>query len=67
LLETIGISPDEGVLRLSFVHYTAVEYVRQLIKALDESLSSTSGMGIAKHNTQTKFKQIAQPPDHPDI
>ncbi|WP_421546451.1 aminotransferase class V-fold PLP-dependent enzyme [Pseudomonas sp. QD4] len=38
LLEALEINPDEGVLRLSFVHYTSQEEVQQLIRALDESL-----------------------------
>lgn len=38
LLEALNINPDEGVLRLSFVHYTSLDEVQQLIRALDESL-----------------------------
>ncbi|QXI26547.1 aminotransferase class V-fold PLP-dependent enzyme [Pseudomonas vanderleydeniana] len=38
LLEALGLDPDEGVLRLSFVHYTAPEEIQQLIRALDASL-----------------------------
>ncbi|MEP1327756.1 aminotransferase class V-fold PLP-dependent enzyme [Pseudophaeobacter sp.] len=34
-LTELGIKPDEGVLRLSFTHYTSQEEVEQLIKALD--------------------------------
>ena len=37
-LEGLGIDPDHGVLRLSFVHYTRTEDVTQLIGALDEVL-----------------------------
>ena len=37
-LEGLGIDPDHGVLRLSFVHYTRKEDVTQLIAALDEVL-----------------------------
>ena len=37
-LEGLGIDPDHGVLRLSFVHYTRKEDVTQLIGALDEVL-----------------------------
>lgn len=38
LLEAVGINPDHGVLRLSFVHYTTPEEITQLITALDAEL-----------------------------
>ncbi|MEJ2535244.1 MAG: aminotransferase class V-fold PLP-dependent enzyme, partial [Gammaproteobacteria bacterium] len=38
LMEALGIPPEEGVARLSFVHYTAPEEIRRLIEALDEIL-----------------------------
>lgn len=38
LLEALGIDPAHGVLRLSFVHYTSMAEVEQLIKALDQVL-----------------------------
>ncbi len=39
LLEALGIDPvNHGVLRLSFVHYTAPEEIQQLIRALDAEL-----------------------------
>jgi len=38
LLEALGIAPDHGVLRLSFVHYTTPEEIRQLMTALDAEL-----------------------------
>jgi len=38
LLEALGIDPEHGVLRLSFVHYTSRQEVEQLIKALDQVL-----------------------------
>lgn len=38
LLEALGVNPDDGVLRLSFVHYATPEELQQLIRALDESL-----------------------------
>ena len=38
LLEALGINPDHGVLRLSFVHYTAPNEIDQLIAALDDEL-----------------------------
>jgi len=34
----MGIDPEEGVLRLSFTHYTSQEEVDKLIKALDQVL-----------------------------
>ncbi|WP_224824650.1 aminotransferase class V-fold PLP-dependent enzyme [Cognatishimia sp. MH4019] len=34
-LEALGIAPDPGVLRLSFVHYTTAQEVERLIDALD--------------------------------
>ncbi|MHA7867112.1 MAG: aminotransferase class V-fold PLP-dependent enzyme [Salipiger thiooxidans] len=37
-LEALGISPAQGVLRLSFVHYTSEAEVAQLIEALDRVL-----------------------------
>lgn len=37
-LKGMGVDPDQGVLRLSFVHYTAPEEVTKLIAALDEIL-----------------------------
>jgi len=36
LLEALGIKPQEGVLRASFVHYTLESEVARLIEALDE-------------------------------
>ncbi len=38
LLEAIGIDPNHGVLRLSFVHYTTPEEITQLIAALEAEL-----------------------------
>ena len=38
LLEAVGIDPNYGVLRLSFVHYTTPEEIQQLIAALDAEL-----------------------------
>jgi selenocysteine lyase/cysteine desulfurase len=37
-LEALGIAPAQGVLRLSFVHYTSEAEVAQLIEALDRVL-----------------------------
>ncbi len=38
LLQSLGVKPDHGVLRLSFVHYTAKDEVDKLIFALDAVL-----------------------------
>jgi cysteine desulfurase family protein (TIGR01976 family) len=38
LVKALGVEPESGVLRLSFVHYTAPEEIEKLIKALDASL-----------------------------
>lgn len=38
LLQAVGIDPNLGVLRLSFVHYTTPEEITQLITALDAEL-----------------------------
>ncbi|WP_422366902.1 aminotransferase class V-fold PLP-dependent enzyme [Pelagibius sp.] len=38
LVEAMGVAPDPGVLRLSFVHYTSPEEIDRLIKAMDASL-----------------------------
>ena len=38
LLEAVGVDPDHGVLRLSFVHYTSPAEIEQLIAALDAEL-----------------------------
>jgi cysteine desulfurase family protein (TIGR01976 family) len=40
LLEAMGIDPDRGVLRLSFVHYTSRDDIERVIEALDELLGS---------------------------
>jgi len=37
-LEAMGVDPDKGVLRLSFVHYTTQAEVDKLIAALDKAL-----------------------------
>ena len=37
-LEGLGVDPDHGVLRLSFVHYTHEDEVQKLITTLDEIL-----------------------------
>ena len=34
-LEAVGVAPDPGVLRVSFVHYTSPEEVERLMEALD--------------------------------
>ncbi|MDG1322069.1 MAG: aminotransferase class V-fold PLP-dependent enzyme, partial [Porticoccaceae bacterium] len=34
LMEALGIPPEQGVVRLSFVHYTSKEEIRRLIDAL---------------------------------
>lgn len=38
LLEALGIAPETGVLRFSFVHYTSPEDLRRLVAALESSL-----------------------------
>ena len=38
LLEAMGVQPDTGVLRLSFVHYTSQQEIEKLIRALDRVL-----------------------------
>jgi len=38
LMEGLGIDPSNGVLRLSFVHYTNTQEVENLMKALDQTL-----------------------------
>ena len=38
LMEALGIPPDQGVVRLSFVHYTNQEEQRRLMEALDSNL-----------------------------
>lgn len=38
LLEALGVDPDTGVLRLSFVHYTSQDDMQQLLSALDRVL-----------------------------
>jgi len=38
LLQAMGLDPQRGVLRLSFVHYTSAAEIGQLIAALDEVL-----------------------------
>ena len=35
-LEALGIDPEHGVLRMSFLHYTSPDEIQQLIKALDQ-------------------------------
>lgn len=37
-LSAMGVDPGEGVLRLSFTHYTSVEEVAKLIEVLDQVL-----------------------------
>lgn len=38
LLGAVGVKPDHGVLRLSFVHYTSQQEIDQLLNALDDVL-----------------------------
>ncbi len=38
LLEALGVDPDKGALRVSFVHYTSQEEIDKLIKGLDAVL-----------------------------
>ncbi len=38
VIDAMGVKPDPGILRVSFVHYTTREEVNTLIKALDETL-----------------------------
>lgn len=38
LVQALGLDPEAGVLRLSFVHYTAPKEIEKLIRALDASL-----------------------------
>jgi len=38
LLKALGLDPEAGVLRLSFVHYTCPEEIERLIKALDAEI-----------------------------
>jgi selenocysteine lyase/cysteine desulfurase len=39
LLQALGIDPDAGALRTSFVHYTTQAEVRRLVETLDGLLS----------------------------
>ena len=38
LMEALGIPPEQGVVRLSFVHYTQKEELSRLMEALDRIL-----------------------------
>ncbi|MGF1630892.1 MAG: aminotransferase class V-fold PLP-dependent enzyme [Kiloniellaceae bacterium] len=38
VVQALGLDPEAGVLRVSFVHYTAPEEIEKLMKALDASL-----------------------------
>jgi cysteine desulfurase family protein (TIGR01976 family) len=38
VVKALGVDPEAGVLRVSFVHYTAPEEVEKLMKALDAAL-----------------------------
>ena len=38
LMEALGIPPEKGVVRLSFVHYTKQEELSRLMEALDRIL-----------------------------
>ncbi len=38
LLQAVGINPDDGVIRLSLVHYNSTEEVSRIINAIDQSL-----------------------------
>jgi selenocysteine lyase/cysteine desulfurase len=38
LLRALGIDPETGVLRMSFVHYTHPDEIAQLIAALEAEL-----------------------------
>lgn len=38
VVQALGLDPEAGVLRLSFVHYTAPEEIEKLMKALDAAL-----------------------------
>ena len=35
-LKALGINPEDGVVRLSFVHYTSMEEINMLLNALEE-------------------------------
>ena len=39
LLEGMGIAPEQGVLRMSFIHYTTAGEIDRLIEALDRALA----------------------------
>ena len=39
LLEGIGIAPESGVLRMSFLYYTTEEEINRLTEALDQALA----------------------------
>ena len=39
LVSDIGIDPDDGVVRLSLLHYTSMDEVERILKALDASLN----------------------------
>lgn len=41
LLQAMGIDPERGVLRLSFVHYNSAQDIRKLMLALDRVLDTT--------------------------
>jgi selenocysteine lyase/cysteine desulfurase len=38
LLESMGVDPDDGAVRLSFVHYTSSDEINAALKALDQVL-----------------------------
>ncbi|MEM7293396.1 MAG: aminotransferase class V-fold PLP-dependent enzyme [Pseudomonadota bacterium] len=38
LIRDLGIDPEDGVVRISLVHYTRVEEVNRIVEALDQSL-----------------------------
>ena len=38
LIEALGIDTEDGVVRISFVHYTSAEEVRRMVRALESIL-----------------------------
>ncbi|SDX04194.1 Selenocysteine lyase/Cysteine desulfurase [Albimonas donghaensis] len=43
LIEALGVDPDSGVLRMSFLHYTAEEEIERLIEGLESLCRARSG------------------------
>ncbi len=71
LVQALGIDPDDGAVRVSFVHYTSKDEVDRLVTALDGVLAATREDDFLRASAHCSWRHCrlsqAEPPKPPTV